>query len=183
MGKKYNKDRKYINDDIYAKEMRLIDENGAQVGIVSKEEALEKAKVAGLDLVQIADTATPPVCKIMDYGKFLFIERKKKKDAKKKQKIIHIKEIKFRPKTDIHDYDFKKKHIIDFLLAGDKVKVTVRYRGREMAYQNIGRDMLLKIKEDIKEYGEVEKDPKMEGRNMFMMLTPKKNNKKIDKGE
>ena len=130
------------------------------------------AAEAGLDLVEISPNANPPVCKIMDFGKFKYEQQKRESEARKKQKIIEVKEVKFRPNTDTHDYQVKMKNVFKFLENGDKVKVTLRFRGREMAHQNLGRDLLLRVAEDIKELGKVENMPKMEGRQMIMMIAP-----------
>jgi translation initiation factor IF-3 len=132
------------------------------------------ANEANLDLVEISPQAEPPVCKVMDYGKFRFEEQKKRQAARKKQKQIQVKEIKFRPGTDIGDYNVKLRNLIRFLTEGDKVKVTLRYRGREMAHQELGRDLLKRVEADLEEYGTVEQYPKMEGRQMVMVLAPKK---------
>ncbi len=152
--------------------MRLIDSDGTQVGIVSNREALEKAQEAGLDLVEIVPNATPPVCRIMDYGKFLFEENKKRNKAKKKQKQVQLKEVKFRPGTDEGDYQVKLRNLIRFLEEGDKAKITLRFRGREMAHQDLGRQLLRRIETDLSDYGTVEQRPKMEGRQMVMVLGP-----------
>lgn len=152
--------------------MRLIDAEGKQVGIVSNTEALEQAKKAELDLVEIVPNAKPPVCRIMDHGKFLFEQKRKQREAKKKQKQVQIKEAKFRPNTDQGDYKVKLRNLIRFLEDGDKAKVTLRFRGREMAHQNLGRDLLKRVETDLAEYGTVEQRPKMEGRQMVMILAP-----------
>jgi len=153
--------------------VRLIDAEGQQVGIVSIDEALAAAEAAGLDLVQIAD-ADPVVCKIMDYGKKIFEEKKQKAEAKKKQKQTQIKEVKLRPGTEEGDYQVKLRNLIRFLTEGDKAKVTIRYRGREMAHQEIGMEVLQRIEKDLEEYGLVEQRPKMEGRQLMMVIGPKK---------
>ncbi len=152
----------------------MIGADGEQVGIIEIEKALEKADEAELDLVEIIPNAEPPVCRVMDYGKFLFEQSKKKQIAKKKQKQIHVKEIKFRPGTDDGDYQVKLRNLIRFLTGGDKVKVTLRFRGREMVHQELGTKMLKRIEGDLEEYGMVEQFPKMEGRQMVMVLAPKK---------
>ncbi len=152
----------------------MIDENGEQIGILPIEEALERAAEAELDLVEISPNAEPPVCRIMDYGKFMFEQNKKQQSAKKKQKQVQVKEIKFRPGTDIGDYRVKLRNLIRFLQDGDRVKVTLRFRGREMAHQELGRELLERVKNDLAEYGTVEQFPKMEGRQMVMVLSPKK---------
>ena len=130
------------------------------------------AEEAGLDLVEISPNATPPVCKIMDFGKFKYEQQKRESEARKKQKIIEVKEIKFRPGTDTHDYEVKMRSVLKFLEGGDKVKITLRFRGREMAHQNLGRELLERVAEDVKEVGKVENMPKMEGRQMIMMIGP-----------
>jgi translation initiation factor IF-3 len=130
------------------------------------------AEEAGLDLVEISPNATPPVCKIMDFGKFKYETQKRESEARKKQKIIEVKEVKFRPNTDVHDYDVKMRNVMKFLEGGDKVKVTLRFRGREMAHQNLGRDLLERVAEDVRDLGKVENMPKMEGRQMVMMIGP-----------
>ncbi len=136
--------------------------------------AMELADEAGLDLVEISPNATPPVCKIMDFGKFKYEQQKREAEARKKQKIIEVKEVKFRPNTDTHDYEVKMRNVYKFLENGDKVKVTLRFRGREMAHQNLGRDLLERVAEDVKELGKIENMPKMEGRQMVMMIGPNK---------
>ena len=161
-----------VNDRIRAPELRLIDENGDNVGVVSPSRALEMAEDAGLDLVEISPNANPPVAKIMDFGKFKYEQQKRESEARKKQKTIEVKEVKFRPNTDTHDYDVKMRNVFKFLENGDKVKVTLRFRGREMAHQELGRDLLLRVAEDTKEHGKVENMPKMEGRQMIMMIGP-----------
>ena len=162
-----------INENIEATEVRLISENGEQLGIVPIEDALSRAAEASLDLVQIA-TSDPVVCKIMDYGKKIFEEKKQKAAQKKKQKQTQVKEIKLRPGTEEGDYQVKLRNLIRFLENGDKAKVTIRYRGREMAHQEIGMEQLQRIEADLEEYGTVEQRPKMEGRQMMMVLAPKK---------
>jgi translation initiation factor IF-3 len=133
---------------------------------------MSMAEEAGLDLVEISPNATPPVCKIMDYGKYKYEQQKREAEARKKQKIIEVKEVKFRPNTDTHDYDVKMRNVLKFLEKGDKVKVTLRFRGREMAHQDLGRDLLNRVAEDVKEVGKVENMPKMEGRQMIMVIGP-----------
>ena len=152
----------------------MIDQEGEQVGIVTIEEANGIASEASLDLVEISPNAEPPVCRIMDYGKFRFEESKKLQTAKKKQKQTQVKEIKFRPGTDIGDYNIKLRKLISFLEEGDRTKVTLRFRGREMAHQELGLELLQRVKADLEEYGTVEQEPKMEGRLMVMVLAPKK---------
>lgn len=142
--------------------------------MVSSQNGLQLARQAGLDLVEISPTANPPVCKIMDYGKFKYETQKRKAEAKKKQKTIEIKEVKFRPNTDIHDYGVKLKNVLKFLDKGDKVKITLRFRGREMAHQDIGKDVLDRVAKDVQELGKVEHMPTLEGRQMVMMIAPLK---------
>ncbi|MGB1235873.1 MAG: translation initiation factor IF-3 [Planktomarina sp.] len=161
-----------VNERIRNAELRLIDENGENIGVVTPNRAMMMAEDAGLDLVEISPNANPPVCKIMDFGKFKYEQQKRESEARKKQKIIEIKEVKFRPNTDSNDYDVKMRNVYKFLENGDKVKVTLRFRGREMAHQELGRDLLLRVKEDTKEHGKVENMPKMEGRQMIMIIGP-----------
>ena len=161
-----------INDRIRAPEIRLIGAEGENIGVVTPERALGLAEDAGLDLVEISPNANPPVCKIMDYGKFKYEQQKRESEARKKQTVIQVKEVKFRPNTDTHDYGVKMRNVLKFLEKGDKVKVTLRFRGREMAHQNLGRELLERVAEDIKELGKVENMPKMEGRQMTMMVGP-----------
>jgi translation initiation factor IF-3 len=143
------------------------------VGIVSRNEGLDMAVDAGLDLVEIAPNADPPVCKILDFGKYKYEEQKKKNEAKKKQKIIEVKEIKFRPSIDDHDYDVKMRSMTKFIGEGDKVKVTMRFRGRELAHQELGMDVLMRVKGDLDAIAKVEQFPRMEGRQMTMVVSPK----------
>nr|WP_207186984.1 translation initiation factor IF-3 [Rhodovulum imhoffii] len=161
-----------INERIRAPEIRLIGADGENIGLVSPTHAMELASQAGLDLVEISPNATPPVCKIMDFGKFKYEQQKRESEARKKQKVIEVKEVKFRPNTDTHDYDVKMRNVVKFLEKGDKVKVTLRFRGREMAHQGLGRELLERVAEDVKEIGKVENMPKMEGRQMIMMIGP-----------
>lgn len=161
-----------VNERIRANEIRLIDADGENVGVVTPARAMVMAEDAGLDLVEISPNANPPVCKIMDFGKFKYEQQKRESEARKKQKTIEVKEVKFRPNTDTHDYDVKMRNVFKFLENGDKVKVTLRFRGREMAHQELGRDLLLRVAEDTKECGKVENMPKMEGRQMIMMIGP-----------
>jgi translation initiation factor IF-3 len=163
-----------INQDISATTVRLIGADGQQVGVVPLQEAQSVADEANLDLVEISPQAEPPVCKVMDYGKYRFEEQKKQQAARKKQKQIQVKEVKFRPGTDVGDYNVKLRNLIRFLSEGDKVKVTLRYRGREMAHQELGRDLLKRVEADLEGYGAVEQYPKMEGRQMVMVLAPRK---------
>ncbi len=154
--------------------MRLIDHEGNQVGVVPLAHAKEVAEEVGMDLVEISPNADPPVCRIMDYGKFKFEQNKKQQEAKKKQKQIQIKEVKFRPGTDEGDYQVKLRNLIRFLSDGDKTKVTLRFRGREMAHQDLGVKLLKRVESDLEEYGSVEQFPRMEGRQMVMVLSPTK---------
>lgn len=163
-----------INGEIRIPEVRLIGVEGEQLGIVRTLEAIRMAEEADVDLVEIAPQAVPPVAKLMDYGKFRYAEQKKAQEAKAKQKQVQIKEIKFRPGTDDGDYKVKLKALIRFLEEGDKCKVTLRFRGREMAHQEIGMRLLDRVREDLDELGLVEQMPKMEGRQMVMMIGPKK---------
>ena len=152
----------------------MIDVDGQQLGIMPPADALRVAKEKDLDLVEISATAHPPVCRIMNYGKYLYQLKKKAHEAKKHQKMIQVKEVKFRPKTDNHDYEFKKKNILRFLEEGDKVKASVNFRGREMAHKSIGRQLILRLIEDVSEQGAVEGNPKMEGNHMFVIFAGKK---------
>ena len=163
-----------VNEDIRARQVRLIDQEGTQLGIVPIEEALKTAETAGLDLVEIAADAEPVVCKIMDYGRYIFDAKKQKNAAKKKQKIIQVKEVKFRPGTEEGDYQVKLRNLIRFLEHGDKGKVTLRFRGREMAHQEIGMELIKRIEADLEPIAVVEQYAKMEGRQLTMVLAPKK---------
>ena len=158
-------------------EVRLIDKDGENVGVVSFDDAMGRAAADSLDLVEIVPNAKPPVCRIMDYGKFKFTQSKQKGANKKKQKKTQVKEIKMRPGTDIGDYNIKLKKLIQFLEDGDKTKVTIRFRGREMAHRELGMEMLKRVQADLEEYGTVEQFPKMEGRQMIMVLGPVKREK------
>ena len=162
------------NDEIEAKEIRVIGSDGEQVGVLSREAALQLASESAMDLVEISPTAVPPVCRIMDFGKFLFETNKKAHAAKRKQKQIQVKEIKFRPGTDKGDYEIKMRNLVRFLEAGDKAKVTLRFRGREMAHQEIGVQLLQKVRQDLEAIGIVEQFPRLEGRQMVMVIAPKK---------
>ncbi|MCU0731731.1 MAG: translation initiation factor IF-3, partial [Hyphomonas sp.] len=162
-----------INDQIRAREVRLIDENGQNVGVVNKFDALQRATDAGLDLVEISPDAEPPVCKILDYGKYKYQEQKKQAEARKNQKIVEIKEIKMRPGIDDHDYDVKMRAIRRFFEEGDKVKITLRFRGREMAHQHLGMEVLNRVKTETEAVAKVESEPRFEGRQMVMVLAPK----------
>ena len=163
-----------MNQNIRVPEIRLIDENGDNHGVVTPAHALSMAQEVGLDLVEISPNAKPPVCKIMDLGKFKYETQKKAAEARKKQKVIEVKEVKFRPNIDTHDYDVKMRNVNRFLEDGDKVKVTLRFRGREMAHQELGRDLLKKIAADIEDVAKVESMPKMEGRQMIMVVAPQR---------
>ncbi|MFN4237447.1 MULTISPECIES: translation initiation factor IF-3 [Vogesella] len=163
-----------INGEITGREIRLVGEEGEQLGIVTVREALAMAEEREVDLVEISPTAQPPVCKLMDYGKFKYQQSKKKHEAKLKQKQIQVKEIKFRPGTDDGDYNVKLRNLIRFLTEGDKAKITLRFRGREMAHQDIGLALLKRVEADLAEVGTVEQFPKLEGRQMVMMIAPKK---------
>jgi translation initiation factor IF-3 len=154
--------------------VRVIGADGEQAGVMSVDKAQELAYEADLDLVEISPEADPPVCRIMDYGKYLFELNKKKHAAKKKQKVIHVKEVKFRPGTEEQDYQVKLRNLIRFLSNGDKAKVTLRFRGREMAHMELGRQLLERVEKDLEELGTVEQYPKMEGRQMVMVIAPKK---------
>ncbi|WP_031236714.1 translation initiation factor IF-3 [Asticcacaulis sp. AC460] len=167
------KDGPRINQDIKVPRVLLIDQNGEKQGIMPTSAALEAAEEAGLDLVEVSPTADPPVCKILDYGKFRFQEQKKKAEARKKQKVVEIKEIKLRPNIDIHDYEVKAKAMTRFFEEGDKVKVTLRFRGREMAHPELGMKLLNKVKADFEPTTKVEYEPRMEGKQMIMILAPK----------
>ena len=155
------------------REVRLVKEDGEMLGVVSTRDALTMAAEVGLDLVEISPTAVPPVCKILDYGKFKYEAQKRKNEAKKKQKVIEVKEIKMRPGIDIHDYDVKMRAIKSFLEEGDKVKVTMRFRGREMMHQELGLKVLDKVRTELDELIKVESHPKLEGRQMIMTIAPK----------
>jgi translation initiation factor IF-3 len=161
------------NRDIRVPKVLLIDQNGEKQGVMPIEAAIEAAEEAGLDLVEIVPTADPPVCKILDYGKFRFAEQKKKNEARKRQKVVEVKEIKLRPQIDMHDYDTKAKAMHRFFEEGDKVKVTLRFRGREMAHPELGMKLLQKVKADFEPVAKVEYEPRMEGRQMIMILAPK----------
>ncbi|MBI3140916.1 MAG: translation initiation factor IF-3 [Rhodocyclales bacterium] len=167
-----------LNEEINAPEIRLIGVDGEQVGIVSVQSALKMAEEAGVDLVEIAPMAKPPVCRIMDYGKFRYQEAKKAHEAKLKQKQIQVKEVKFRPGTDEGDYQIKLRNLVRFLQEGDKTKITLRFRGREMAHQEFGMRLLERVKADLDPYGTVEQFPKMEGRQLIMVLAPIKKQEK-----
>ena len=167
------KDGPRINREIHAREVQLIDAEGQNRGVVEILQAQQSADEAGLDLVEIVPAANPPVCKILDYGKFRFLEQKKSAEARKKQKIVEIKEIKLRPGIDDHDYGVKMKAVRRFFEEGDKVKVTLRFRGREMAHQELGTKLLDRVRDDLTKLAKVEQEPKFEGRQMVMVLAPR----------
>lgn len=162
-----------VNERIRVAEVRLIGPDGENVGVVAPSVGLQMAQEAGLDLVEISPNATPPVCKVMDLGKFKYEQQKREAEARKKQKIIDVKEVKFRPGTDTHDYDVKMRNVMKFLESGDKVKITLRFRGREMAHQQLGVELLNRVRDDVGEAGKIESMPKMEGRQMVMMISPR----------
>lgn len=161
-----------VNQDIRVKEVRLIDENGENRGIISIKEALALADEADLDLIEISPQAVPPVCKIMDYGKYKYEQQKKKNEAKKNQKVVNIKELKLRPMIDVHDYEVKVKQAKKFLAQGDKVKFTIRFKGREMSANDMGRKVLDNLVGDLESICKVESEPKLEGRQMMMVVAP-----------
>ncbi len=163
-----------VNHDIKSESVRLIDAAGSQAGIVPLEEALLAAKETGFDLVEISPNAEPPVCRLMDYGKFLFQQNKKRQASKKRQQVIHLKEVKFRPGTEEADYQTKLRNLKRFLNHGDKTKVTLWFRGREMRHQELGMKLLRRVEADLEELAKVEQFPKMEGRRLSMVLTPRK---------
>jgi translation initiation factor IF-3 len=162
-----------VNREIDSRQVRLVDSEGNMVGVVTIGAALSAAEEAGLDLVEVSPNADPPVCKILDFGKFKYEEQKKKNEARKKQKVIDVKEIKLRPNIDAHDYDVKMRNAKRFLEDGDKVKVTMRFRGREMAHQDLGMNVLHKVRDQLEELAKVESMPRMEGRQMTMVLAPR----------
>ncbi len=172
-----------MNERIRVREVRVIDDTGQQLGIMPPQQALTIAKQKGLDLVEIAATATPPVCRIMDFGRYQYQEQKRAREAKKHQKIIEVKEIKFRPKVDEHDYQFKKKHIERFLAEGDKVKATIFFRGREMAHPEIGRRILERLIEDLTDVAMAETMPRQEGNQMHTILAQRTGKKPAAKKE
>lgn len=162
------------NDEIATPEVRVIGASGDQVGVMSIGDALELAQEADLDLVEVAPNSEPPVCRVMDYGKFVFEQSKKAQSARRKQKQIHVKEIKFRPGTEEADYQIKLRNLIRFLTSGDKTKVTLRFRGREMAHKELGAELLQRVQKDLQEFGVVEQFPQLEGRQLIMVIAPKK---------
>jgi translation initiation factor IF-3 len=162
------------NEEIATSSVRVIGAEGEQIGILKIDEALATASGQGLDLVEVAPNSDPPVCRIMDYGKFVFEQNKKAQSARRKQKQIHVKEVKFRPGTEEGDYQVKLRNLIRFLTSGDKTKVTLRFRGREMAHQELGLELLKRVQADLQEYGTVEQYPQLEGRQMVMVISPRK---------
>ena len=168
-----SKDGPRINEEIFTPKVRLVDERGNMLGVVTRNEAIAKAIEAGLDLVEVAPTADPPVCKILDFGKYKYEEQKRKNEARKKQKVIEVKEIKLRPGIDDHDYEVKMRAMQNFIGEGDKVKVTMRFRGRELAHQELGMEVLMRVKDSLDPVAKVEQHPRMEGRQMTMVLSPK----------
>ncbi|WP_339856570.1 translation initiation factor IF-3 [uncultured Nisaea sp.] len=162
-----------MNRDILVERVRCIDPDGEMLGVLTVREGILKAEEFGLDLVEVSPNADPPVCKILDYGKFKYEAQKKKNEAKKKQKIIEIKEIKLRPNIDEHDFEVKMKNVRKFIGEGDKVKVTLRFRGREMAHQDLGMNVLNRVRDEMEEAAKVESYPKMEGRQMIMVIAPR----------
>lgn len=165
--------RTRVNRQIRISPVRVISHTGEQLGVLPVDEALSRAQEQGLDLVEVAPLARPPVVKIMDYGKFKFEQAKAARAAKKKQHVIHLKEVKYRPGIDDHDFEFKTRHAREFLAGGNKVKVTMMYRGRQMAHVELGRDVLDRVAAELKDVCKIEQDPKLEGRNMTMVLAPK----------
>lgn len=161
-----------VNEKIRAREVRLIDSNGDQLGVKTRQEALEIAQTRNLDLVLVAPNAKPPVCRIMDYGKYRYEQQKKEKEARKKQKIINIKEVRFTPGIGDHDFETKVKNAKKFLEKGDKLKASVRFRGRAITHKELGQEVLTRLAEELKDVATIESKPKMEGRNMFMVLAP-----------
>jgi translation initiation factor IF-3 len=168
-----SRDGPRANEQIRVPRVRLIDETGENLGVVQTDAAMEMAERAGLDLVEISPNSDPPVCKILDYGKYKYEAQKRANEARKKQKIIEVKEIKMRPNIDSHDYEVKMRAVHRFLEEGDKVKVTLRFRGREMAHQERGLDVLIRVRDELGESVKVEQHPKMEGRQMIMVVAPK----------
>ncbi len=169
----YKHEEVRVNRRIRAREVRVVDAEGNQVGVVSVHEALALAQEAGLDLVEVAPSARPPVCRIMDYGRYKYDMKKRAQETKRKQTVVSVKEVKIRPKTDIHDYEFKKRNAVRFLEDGDKVKFTVVFRGREITHKEIAFQRLRTVVEDLKDLAQVEQEPKMEGRTMSMILAPR----------
>ncbi|AUG57223.1 translation initiation factor IF-3 [Acetivibrio saccincola] len=168
-----NKNEIMVNEMVRDKEVRLIDVDGKMIGIMSSKEAQKIANSKNLDLVKIAPKANPPVCKVMDYGKYMFEQAKREKEAKKNQKVISVKEVRLSASIEDHDFEVKVKNAIRFLRSGDKVKVTIKFRGREMNYTSLGEKVLERFAKAVEDYGTVERKPKLEGRNMLMILNPK----------
>ena len=162
-----------VNEGIESLQVRLVGAEGEMMGVFSRDAALREAETAGLDLVMVSPNADPPVCKILDYGKFKYEDQKRKNEARKKQKQISVKEIKMRPNIDIHDYGVKMRAMVKFLEEGDKVKVTLRFRGREMAHQELGMKVLMRVRTDLDALGKVEQMPRLEGRQMAMVIAPR----------
>ncbi|WP_421883718.1 translation initiation factor IF-3 [Pacificispira sp.] len=162
-----------VNEEITARQVRVIDDDGENHGVITVEEGIRIAEAAGLDLVEVSPNADPPVCKILDYGKFKYEQQKRKNEARKKQKTIEVKEIKFRPNIEQHDYEVKMRALKKFIEEGDKVKVTLRFRGREMAHQELGLEVLQRVQAEMDEQAKVEQRPNMEGRQMIMVLAPR----------
>jgi translation initiation factor IF-3 len=162
----------FVNDNIRAREVRLIGANGDQIGVKSKQDALDMARNAELDLVMVAPNAKPPVCRVMDYGKYRFEQQKKEKEARKKQKIINLKEVRLSPNIDEHDFNTKLRNARKFLTKGDKVKAAIRFRGRAITHSELGRNVLIKLAKECEDVSTVESKPKMEGRSMFLILAP-----------
>jgi translation initiation factor IF-3 len=167
------KDGPRVNEEIRVREVQLIDQTGHNHGPTDIQAALAKAQEAGLDLVEIAPNSVPPVCKLLDYGKYKFQAQKKAAEARKKQKVVEVKEIKLRPMIDDHDYDVKMRSMQRFFEDGDKVKITLRFRGREMAHQELGTALLNRVKEDVSKFAKVEQEPRFEGRQVVMVLAPR----------
>ena len=171
-----SKDNLKINEEIRAREVRVNSATGESLGIMSLRDALQMAAEQQLDLVEVAPTAKPPVCRIMDFGKYRYEQQKREKEAKKKQKVVTVKEVKLRPNIEQHDFNVKLKNALRFIEDGDKVKVTIMFRGRELSHPDLGRQILIKIAEELKELVVVEREPKLEGKNMIMILSPKPHN-------
>jgi translation initiation factor IF-3 len=167
------KDGPRVNEDITARLVRLVGADGQMLGVLKLDDALREAERAGLDLVEVSPTAEPPVCKILDYGRFKYEAQKKKNEARKKQKVIEVKEIKLRPAIDQHDYEVKMKSVRKFLEEGDKVKVTLRFRGREMAHQELGVKVLERVRDDLGDEVKIEQSPRLEGRQIVMVMAPR----------
>ncbi len=171
-----SKESPKINEEIRAREVRVTSSTGEQLGIISLRDALRIAGEQQLDLVEVAPTAKPPVCRIMDFGKFRYEQQKRDKEAKKKQKVVTVKEVKLRPNIEDHDFNVKLKNALRFLEDGDKVKITIMFRGRELSHPELGRELLLKMAAELKDLVTVERDPKLEGKNMIMIVAPKAHN-------